>query len=108
MLHGAVGIVHVQARRQLGVRDTGMAGQQVADGRHRAVKRAHLGVDLHAVARAEDHRADDVIGPGDVVHELGQIVTGQHGPLKRRQRRALVAQTDDQHTHVPTACAPVL
>ena len=57
VLHGAVLVVHVQVRGQLAERDAGVPGQQLADGRHRAVELADLGVDLDPVAGAHHQRS---------------------------------------------------
>ncbi len=62
VLDGAVLVVHVQVRGQLGQRDSGVPGQQLADRRDAAVELADLGVDLHPVAGAQHERARDVVG----------------------------------------------
>ena len=54
VLHGTVLVVHVQVRGEVGQRDTGMPGQQVADRADAAVELVHLGVDFHPVAGGHD------------------------------------------------------
>ena len=85
-----------------------MPRQKLADRGHRPVELTDLRVDLDSVAGAEDQRACDVVGLGDVVQELLQRVAGQRDTLERRQWRAPVAESHHQNAHVPTACTPVV
>ena len=84
-----------------------MPRQKLADRGDGAVEFADFGVDLDPVAGAKHNRAGDVVCPGDVVQQLLKRVTGKCDALERRQRCALVAQSDHQNAHVPTACTPV-
>src|SRR6202034_4248981 len=53
----------------------------------------------HPVAGRDHERLGDVRQPRDVVQQLPQRVAGDGGALKRRDRCALVAQSDDEDAH---------
>ena len=108
VLHRAVLVVHIQVRRQLALRHLRVPGQQLADRRYRAVELADLGINLDPVAGAQHQGSGNVLRPEHIVQQLAQSVASQRDPLERRQRRALVTESDDQNAHVPTACTPVL
>ncbi len=105
MLDGTVLVVHVKVRGELGERDAGVPGQQLADGRYPAVELVHVGVDLRAVAGADHEGPRDVLGLENVVRQLAERVTGHDGPLERGERCAGVAEADHEHAHFAIACA---
>jgi hypothetical protein len=103
VLQGPVLVVHVQVRRQLGQRDAGVPGQQLADRADPTVELVHVGVDLDPVAGRNDEGAGHVLGRRDVAAQLAQLVAADRGALQDRDGRAFVAQPDHEHAHEPTA-----
>src|SRR6185437_11570868 len=105
MLDRAVLIVHVQAGGQLVRRNARVPGKQLAHPGDPAVEAAHLGVDLNPVAGGDHERLRDVRQQRDVVQQLAERVTADRGALEDRDRRALVAQANDEDAHCCTAYA---
>src|SRR3984885_1288719 len=99
VLDRAVLVVDVEAGGQLGGGDARVPRQQVAHPGDAAVEPADLGVDLHPVAGGDHERLGDVGQPRDVVQQLAERVAADGGALKRRDRCALVAQSDDEDAH---------
>ena len=76
-----------------------MPGEQFADPGDAAVEPVHLGVDLDPVAGRDHERLRDVRQVRDVVQQLAERVAADRGALEGRDRRALVAEADDQDAH---------
>ena len=98
-------VVHVQARGQLLRGDARVPGKQLAHPGDPAVEAADLGVDLDPVAGGDHERLRDVRQQRDIVQQLAKRVAADRGALKDRNRRALVAQANDEDAHSCTAYA---
>src|ERR1039458_8433132 len=73
--------------------------------RRRSRGRAHLGVDLDAVAGGHGEGAADVRGLRHVADQLAERGTAHDRPLQDRERGALVAQSDHENAHRTAAWA---
>ena len=84
---------------ELGQRHAGVALQHGGDVGEAAVERVDDGVDLHAVARRDEHRLRDVLTAQHLGDELGHVARRHGGALEDVDGGAAVRQPHYENGH---------
>ena len=99
MAHGGVVVVRVEVRMQIVGGDVADLAQEVADVGVGAVELLGDGVDLDAVAGADQHDLTHGVATGQPLDSLRQLVDGNRQAFENAQRPAAVVDSDDENRH---------
>ncbi len=99
--HGRLALVSVQVRGHLGRIELLEAGQETAHLLGRGQGQLARRVDLDPIAGREHHALHPAKHPPPLIQDLGELLGAHRQAFANRDRRAMMAATDDLGVHEP-------